>query len=173
MTKRNSTISINIISALIILISIFVALVGNVNAWFTAEHKDGIQMIINIGDLKLNLYQRITGQEELNEVYTYAENLKDTTTTKKYIDFKGKVLPDGQNYIELILKNEDQGSAAMYLRFKFELYVRNATKDILIPTTIYGVDEKFELKPAQTGNNDSGYYYYKSSINIRHLLLNW
>ena len=63
MIKNKSTISINILSVLIILMSVFIAVVGSTNSWFTSKQENGVQIIINVGDLKLNLYQKIKDEE--------------------------------------------------------------------------------------------------------------
>ncbi|MBQ8615092.1 MAG: hypothetical protein IJ415_00805 [Clostridia bacterium] len=161
MIKRKSSISINIISALIILVSLFIGIIGQTNAWFTAEHKNGVQIIVNVGDLKLNLYQKLSGATDLTPVYTYDENNKETTTEKKYITLDKKIIPDEQVDLELILKNEDAGSASMYLRFKFELYARGLEEDTLIPTTLVGTNPSFNYVEPVEGDVNSGYYYYQ------------
>lgn len=165
MIKRKSSISINIVSALIILISLFIGIVGNTNAWFTSEHKEGVQIIVSVGDLKLNLYQKFTGDIKEYPVYTYAENNKETTTEKKYVSLDKKIIPDAENDLQLILKNEDAGSASMYLRFKFELFARGLDEDTLIPTTLGGIDACFNYVEPVEGDVNSGYYYYQNNNN--------
>ena len=158
MTRKKTSISINLLSVLIILMSVFIGIVGQTNSWFTASHENGVQIIVNVGDLKLNLYQKIGSNE--NIVYSYAENDKETTTEKKYITLSQAILPDEQVDLQLILKNEDLGSASMYLRFKFELFACGADSDRLIPTELIGVDEGFILREEILNDVNSGYYYY-------------
>ena len=162
MLKRKTSISINIVSVLIILVSLFMCYVGKTNAWFTSMHKDGVEIIVNVGDLKLNLYQKFA-EDDIRAVYTYKDNNKEGATEKKYISLSQKIIPGSPVNLNLILKNEDQGSAAMFLRFKFELFARGETEDTLIPTKIDGMNEKFEYKNYVENDVNSGYYYYKKS----------
>lgn len=162
MLNKKSSISINIVSAFIILISLLLCVVGDTNAWFTSQHKEGVQIIVNVGDLKLNLYQKISASVT-NPVYTYDDNNKDGVTDKKYVSLSGKIIPDEQVDLELILKNEDKGSSAMYLRFRFELYARGENEDILITTKLVGTDAHFKYKEYEANNENSGYYYYKTA----------
>lgn len=136
--------------------------VGKTNAWFTSMHKDGVQIIVNIGDLKLNLYQKFA-ENDLRAVYTYKENNKDGATEQKYVSLSQKIVPDELVGLHLVLKNEDAGSSAMYLRFKFELYARGEDEDVLIATSLDGVDAHFEYKEYSAGDVNSGFYYYKES----------
>ncbi|MBR4998387.1 MAG: hypothetical protein IKY10_00765 [Clostridia bacterium] len=162
MLKKNSSISINILSAFIILISLLLCVVGDANAWFTSQHKEGVQIIVSVGDLKLNLYQKISASVT-NQVYTYEDNNKEGATDKKYVSLSKKIVPDEQVDLELILKNEDKGSSAMYLRFKFELFARGENEDKLIQTKLVGTDSHFKYKEIEQNNEDSGYYYYKTA----------
>lgn len=163
MTRKSTTISINVLSVLIILISVFVGVVGHSNAWFSAEHKDGVQIIVQVGDLKLSLYQ--DSIDINNIIYTYEDNDKLTENAKKYVTFseETEILPDVPVALTLILANEDAGSASMYVRYKLELYARGGNKDTLIPIKLIGNNENFELKPLAQDDVNSGYYYYKES----------
>lgn len=161
MTKKTTSISINVISALIILISLFIGVVGSTNSWFTANHLNGVEILLSVGELKLNLYQKI-GTEEV-AIYTYDENALPETTTKSYITLEDKVIPDEDVGLELILKNEDAGSSAMYLRFRFELYARGADGDRPIPTSLVNSNANFKFKEYVKNDDNSGYYYYTGS----------
>lgn len=156
MTKKRANFSINVISVLIVLISLFIGIVGYTNAWFTSEHNNGVQIVVDVGNLKLTLYQGS------REVYSNAQNANETTKSYIQIEDDKRIIPNEKFNLNLTLKNEDQGSTSMYVRFKFELYVRGVADDTLIPTTIEGF-----VQPTQNSNgfvyNNDGYYYYKTA----------
>lgn len=166
MIKNKSTISINILSVLIILMSVFIAVVGSTNSWFTSKQENGVQIIINVGDLKLNLYQKTkdeeTQQVTTKEIYTYEQNTTDKTN--KYIELSGPVIPGEDVALNLCLENKDIKSVPMYVRFKFELYLRDKTKDIKIPVLLKVDGETGDASFGQKDNASiNDYYYYQDS----------
>lgn len=157
MIKKTKDISINILSVFIILISLFLTCFTVTNAWFTSTHQDGVEIVVNIGDLKLSLYQEISSTDV--KIFTNSENSK--STTPKYIELNDVVHPDEDVGLILKLANEDPGSTSMYIRFKFELYIRGVAADTLLPCKIKEFD-----KPTSTSNGftyKDGYYYYTNS----------
>lgn len=166
MIKNKSKISINILSAFIILISLFMGVVGNTNAWFTSKHQDGIEIIFNVGDIRLKLYQIIG--ESKNEILTNEDNETASLENKQYIAIDGPIIPGEENALILQLENKELGSAAMYIRYKFELYARvsttaNVTEDVLIPTTMVGGDAWSNGSVGFKYKESDGYYYYKNT----------
>ena len=65
--------------------------------------------------------------------------------------------------LTLILSNEDQGSASMYVRYKFELYKRTQTTDVLLTTTLAGYTAQSSSQKGFKLNTTDGYYYYKDT----------
>jgi len=165
MKKKITSISINVLSALVILLCLFLGVVSPVNAWFTDSHKNGVQIQIEIGDLKLKVFQNdatIAG----NEIYTNADNAENETA--EYIELSGEIKPDTAVPLKLILTNKDSGSAAMYVRYKFEVYKRGLTTDSLISGVTLGGFV------APNGANkgivkEGDYYYYRDSSNANAL----
>lgn len=159
MIKRKTSISINIVSALIILVSLFIGICGHANAWFTAEHKNGVSIIINVGDIKLKLYQLGTTENEKRELYTNDVNADTNTTTKQYVELNGPIVPGEQTELKLKLENKEAGSTPMYVRYQFQLFMRGAESDIEIPVTIAGDNSWSETQTGFKYKSD-GYYYY-------------
>lgn len=170
MLKQTKSISINIISVFIILVCLSLGLVGPTNAWFTDNHKDGILIGVTVSNLNLKLFQitkNAQNQDVETEIYTHLKNETnetddDSATTTQYIELDGKISPDEAVTLNLKLKNSDRGQSTMYVKFKFELYLRGMTADTLVPTTITGFTEPTATsKGFVKGAND--YYYYKTS----------
>lgn len=170
MNKKRNLTSINVLSVLVILISLFVGIVGQSNAWFTDTHHNGVQVEISVGDLKLKVYQNSV--VDTNEIYTIEDNNKNGTS--KYMAISGEIKPDTDVAITMMLANKDTGSAAMYVRFKFEVYARGLNSD----TKLEGVTVKGFATPSGTANgfarnaNDSTdeYYYYRNASGTNVLL---
>lgn len=154
MLKKTKGISINIVSVFVILTCLLLSCVGVTNAWFTSEHQNGVEIVVNIGDLKLSLYQKIG--DNYVQVFNNTEN--KTSANPNYIVLDNKIVPDEDVNLNLKINNEDPGSTSMYLRFKFELFIRGVEEDTLLPCNIDGFDEPTETSYGFTYNN--GYYYY-------------
>ena len=161
MFKQTKSLSINILSALIVLMSVFIGIIGGANAWFTTEHKNGIYIQMEIGDLKLKLYKNSVVQSNL--IYTYDDNEDMNESDKSYVPLSGEIQPDTFNNLVIILSNEDAGSASMYVRYKLEMYRRSrgTDPDELVPINIT------QYVPASGENrfraHSDGYCYYQTS----------
>ena len=158
MIKKNKSIPINILSAFIILICLFLPCVGLTNAWFTSESLIGVQIVVQVGSLKLGLYQNINGVK--TKILASGEMSTGTAPNAQYVVLEnGPIEPDKANSLTLTLANEDTGSASMYVRFKFEVYVHGTESDTLIESTIDGFTEQTGTQKGFKLNSD-GYYYY-------------
>ncbi len=147
MLKKKSTLSINLLSAFIILLCLFMPLMNGTNSWFTSSQEDGVQILVKVGDLKLSVYH--TSKEEAN--------LLDPNKPD-YIPLSTKVLANNLTPLTIKVANEAQDSIPMYVRFKFELYSRGIEEDELITTELSG-----SAVPTDTNNKfvlENGYYYY-------------
>lgn len=161
LTKKTKTISINIISALIILICLCLGVVSGTNAWFTSERKNGVEIIVDVGVLQLKVYQNEVDANKNNEINS--EKTNETAVEKKYIQLDGQISSDVPVNLKLILTNEDRGSAAMFIRYKFELFARGVEEDILIPTTIDGYGAVNATAKGFRQNLEDGFYYYQKA----------
>lgn len=154
------------ISVCIILICLLMPILTT-NAWFTAGENQQIQIIVNIENINLNVYQRVNGDTGDGVlIKTFDEN--DSSTEKSYIDLTDgsgtgvrEILPNQSYSLNLTLKNEDTGSASVYVRYKIEMYVNGLTDtaiqlNISGQTAPNGTTAGFEL-------NSDGYYYYRNS----------
>lgn len=159
MFKKSKSISINILSVFIILVCLLLSCVGFTNAWFTSESQNGVKIIVEIGTLKLNLYQNIEGTN--TQILTNQDNL--TSTSPQYVVLNEVIGPDEEIELVLTLANEDTGSASMYLRYKFEIYARGTNSDTLIVSTIDGYSKQSSTQKGFVFNEDDGYYYYKDT----------
>ena len=178
--KNIHSVSINVISAFIILLCLFMGTIGSVNSWFTDTHRNGVQISIEIGDLKLKVYQASLDNNgaiienskveiltnEINHEYNtdeIEEGQPNTETIPQYIELDGEIVPENPVDLVLILANKDTGSASMFVRFKFEIYIRGLTSD----TKIEGVTISGFKTPNETScgfvEEDDGYYYYQDN----------
>lgn len=174
MKNRTATFSMNVLSALLVLMSLLLCVVNPVNSWFKIEHNQGVQISVMVGNLKLKVYQNaVPTDEELeanptkNEIFTNKINTDEKTSTPQYITLGGEIKPDEPVSLTLILANKDAGSASMYVRFKFEVYVRkiNSSNDpeheLLQGVEVSGFDEPEGTTNGFVKNGD--YYYYQKS----------
>ena len=160
MTKKKMTMSINVLSVLIILVSLCIGLVGRTNSWFVAEHNEGVQIIVKVGDLKLSLYQTIDGTT--NRVYSYSENMDMEENERVFVEL-GEVDPSTLNVLQLQVANDDPKSVPMYIKFKFEVYARGVNSDTLLSTTISGFTAWSDQQAGFKKNDTDEFYYYKSA----------
>lgn len=170
--KKMSSISINVMSAFVILMCLFMAIVNPANAWFTDSHKQGVQIEVDVGDLKLKVYQNSIS--DANEILTNAVNsiyetdknpngANNTSTNPQYISLSGEIAPDTTVGLKLILANKDLGSASMYVRYKLEIYARGFVTDTLLENVeITGFDAAEDGVPGFVKNATDGYYYYQN-----------
>ena len=168
MIKRTKSISINIISVLIILVCLSLGVLGSTNAWFTDTFKQGVQIEIVVANLNLRVYQKEGTTER--EINTIAENTKvetdnDNSTNPQYVSVSGEFEPDVPVGLQLILKNEDIGSASMYVRFKLQMFKRGVSSDVEVPIEVggNGILEGYTKGFMKVAGDSSGYYYYQDS----------
>lgn len=162
MIKKTKSISINIVSVLIILTCLFIGVVGNTNSWFTAEHKNGVQIIVDIGNLKLKLYKDSIDENGENLIHSYED---EETQNKQYIDLQAVITPNDPIDLVLILSNEDKGSASMFLKYKFEMFYRTIDgTDGKINLTLHDYKQVEEASNGFKYNSGDGFYYYQSSL---------
>ncbi len=132
MKKKTSSISINVLSAMVILLCFLLVAIQPVNAWFTSTHENGIEIVdVFVGNLNLNLYQNSVSTDK---IFTLTENAKPENKTKKYITLAGEIEPDVWVPLTLILANDDLGSSGMFVRFKFQLLLKS--NDKVVETSI-------------------------------------
>lgn len=148
MTNRGKTISINILSVFIILVSVLFAVVGQTNSWFTAEDKNGIEIVVDVGDLRLAVYQVETAKltnyvpNDNDKILNDEENGALAAASRKYIELEsGELIPEEWMTVNLVLSNNDQGAASMYVKFKFELFKRGLNGDEKVEIIIDGYDK--------------------------------
>lgn len=153
MLKKEKSLSINILSVLLILISLFACYFYGVNAWFSQTHNNGVEIYIDFADLMINVYQKENGNNRL--ITPISE-----TDSPSFINLSGGIVPDEEKSLELILGNDNAGSSPVFVRFKFELYVRGVEQDKCIASEIYGVDAQTATSEGFKFDEETGYYYY-------------
>lgn len=129
------------------------------NSWFTDSHKNGVLIEIEIGELKLKVFQN-DETIALNEIYSNKYN--EENSTSQYVNLGGKIIPGTPVPLTLILTNQDSGSASMFVRYKFEVYIRGVSSD----TKIEGVSITGYLAPTNEAGGfvkDGDYYYYRNN----------
>ena len=187
MKTKTTSISINVLSVLTILMCLLLCVITPTNSWFMDSHNDGVQILVDVGTLKLKVYQNsVPTESELatnptkNEIFSNVTNsnyetdknedqTENTKTNPQYISLGGEIKPDTAVPLTLILANKDEGSASMYVRFKLEVYSRGITADTLLEgVTLSGynapLSEGTELESAEgfVFNSADGYYYYQT-----------
>lgn len=169
MIKQSKKISINIVSVLVILMTLLLSAITTANAWFSEMHKDKILINVSIKHINFQLFQ-ITknGSEDVKtEIFTNLGNEEfdsdtDATTKSQYIMLDGKISHDQPVGLHLVLENNNKGQSAMYMKFKFELFLRGIDEDELVSTTIDGFTEATATTQGFV-KDENGYYYYKES----------
>lgn len=156
MIKNKKAISINMVSALIILICLFIGIVDKTNSWFTSSHKNGVEIVVNVGDLNLTVNQ-IKG-DVTTEIYTNSVNKDKQDAEKSYVVLDSEIAPNVPVDLNLTLtNNEQQNSDSMYLCFALTLYAQGVTEDTIIPIEIAGFTA---ADTSVAGFVKSGDYYY-------------
>ena len=163
-------ISINILSTLLMLMSVFILMISPSNSWFTDERHMGIVFDIKLKNMELRLYQIIGSTRtniltnEQNEEFAADENV---TTNPQYLILDGEIVPDVENNLHLVLKNEDDESEALGFKFKFQLFSVGVTSDKEIACEIKGFDVPGNSSSgygfAKISGDASGFYYYQDS----------
>ena len=155
-----------IISSFIILACLLFPILKT-NAWFTSGDNQQVQIILQISNINLQVYQKLPGESgEGTLIKTYEEN--DEEQEKSYINLTDssnnvvrEILPNTEYSLNLTLKNGDTGSASVFVRYKIEMFINGET-DTLIDLNIIGASAPngatagFEL-------DSDGYYYYRNS----------
>lgn len=155
-----------IISSFIILACLLFPILKT-NAWFTSGDNQQVQIILQISNINLQVYQKLSGESgEGTLIKTYEEN--DEEQEKSYINLTDssnnavrEILPNTEYSLNLTLKNGDTGSASVFVRYKIEMFINGET-DTLIDLNIIGASAPngatagFEL-------DSDGYYYYRNS----------
>ena len=155
-----------IISSFIILACLLFPILKT-NAWFTSGDNQQVQIILQISNINLQVYQKLSGESgEGTLIKTYEEN--DEEQEKSYINLTDssnnvvrEILPNTEYSLNLTLKNADTGSASVFVRYKIEMFINGET-DTLIDLNIIGATAPngatagFEL-------DSDGYYYYRNS----------
>ena len=155
-----------IISSFIILACLLFPILKT-NAWFTSGDNQQVQIILEISNINLQVYQKLPGESgEGTLIKTYEENNEEQE--KSYINLTDssnnvvrEILPNTDYSLNLTLKNADTGSASVFVRYKIEMFINGET-DTLIDLNIIGASAPngatagFEL-------DSDGYYYYRNS----------
>ena len=155
-----------IISSFIILACLLFPILKT-NAWFTSGDNQQVQIILEISNINLQVYQKLPGESgEGTLIKTYEEN--DEEQEKSYINLTDssnnvvrEILPNTEYSLNLTLKNADTGTASVFVRYKIEMFINGET-DTLIDLNIIGASAPngatagFEL-------DSDGYYYYRNS----------
>lgn len=155
-----------IISGFIILACLLFPILKT-NAWFTSGDNQQVQIILEISNINLQVYQKLPGESgEGTLIKTYEENIAEQE--KSYINLTDssnnvvrEILPNTEYSLNLTLKNADTGSASVFVRYKIEMFINGET-DTLIDLNIIGASAPngatagFEL-------DSDGYYYYRNS----------
>ena len=155
-----------IISSFIILACLLFPILKT-NAWFTSGDNQQVQIILEISNINLQVYQKLSGESgEGTLIKTYEENNEEQE--KSYINLTDssnnvvrEILPNTEYSLNLTLKNADTGSASVFVRYKIEMFINGET-DTLIDLNIIGASAPngatagFEL-------DSDGYYYYRNS----------
>ena len=153
MWKSKKSLSINILSAMVILISLFTCSFYGVNSWFSQTHNNGIEIFVDLADLMINVYQKEGGTNRLLTPMLEPGN-------ESYVNLSGKIIPDQSVALEMVLGNDEAGSSPVFVRFKFNLYVRGVDQDQVISTQISGYVQQSASSEGFKYNDDDGYYYY-------------
>lgn len=163
---KSRNLIIWIISSFIILACLLFPILKT-NAWFTSGDNQQVQIILEISNINLQVYQKLSGESgEGTLIKTYEEN--DEEQEKSYINLTDssnnvvrEILPNTEYSLNLTLKNADTGSASVFVRYKIEMFINGET-DTLIDLNIIGASAPngatagFEL-------DTDGYYYYRNS----------
>lgn len=153
MWKTKKSLSINILSVMVILISLFACSFYGVNSWFSQSHNNGVEIFVDLADLMINVYQKEGGTNRLLTPMLEPEDVS-------YVNLSAKIIPDQAVGLEMILGNDEAGSSPVFVRFKFNLYVRGVDQDREISTQIKGYLQQTASSEGFKYNEEDGYYYY-------------
>lgn len=161
-----------IISSFIILACLLFPILKT-NAWFTSGDNQQVQIILEISNINLQVYQKLSGESgEGTLIKTYEEN--DEEQEKSYINLTDssnnvvrEILPNTEYSLNLTLKNADTGSASVFVRYKIEMFINGET-DTLIDLNIIGASAPNGASAGFELDSDGYYYYRNSSGNQRY-----
>lgn len=161
-----------IISSFIILACLLFPILKT-NAWFTSGDNQQVQIILDISNINLQVYQKLSGESgEGTLIKTYEEN--DEEQEKSYINLTDssnnvvrEILPNTEYSLNLTLKNADTGSASVFVRYKIEMFINGET-DTLIDLNIIGASAPNGATAGFKLDSDGYYYYRNSSGNQRY-----
>lgn len=161
-----------IISSFIILACLLFPILKT-NAWFTSGDNQQVQIILEISNINLQVYQKLSGESgEGTLIKTYEEN--DEEQEKSYINLTDssnnavrEILPNTEYSLNLTLKNGDTGSASVFVRYKIEMFINGET-DTLIDLNIIGASAPNGATAGFELDSDGYYYYRNSSVNQRY-----
>ena len=161
-----------IISSFIILACLLFPILKT-NAWFTSGDNQQVQIILQISNINLQVYQKLPGEsEEGTLIKTYEENIAEQE--KSYINLTDssnnvvrEILPNTEYSLNLTLKNADTGSASVFVRYKIEMFINGET-DTLIDLNIIGASAPNGATAGFELDSDGYYYYRNSSANQRY-----
>lgn len=133
------------------------------NSWFTSE-ENNVHILVEVGTLKLSVYQDINGVE--TKLLADSEEIGDYQgPTSDHVVLNTMIAPDEEIDLVLTLSNEDAGTASMYVRYKFEVYVRGIAQDIKLKTQLNNYTVPVTGSGAHAGfvlDESTGWYYYKN-----------
>ena len=119
MIKRSSkSIPITLMMAAVALLSLLLLSIQVGHAWFTISHYNGIKIMVQLNEMKLELYQTINDQKIL--INKTKENLNSDEPSYITLE-KDWIVADEFNKLELSLVTDDDG-AGTYLRYKLEIF---------------------------------------------------
>lgn len=161
-----------IISSFIILACLLFPILKT-NAWFTSGDNQQVQIILEISNINLQVYQKLPGESgEGTLIKTYEENIAEQE--KSYINLTDssnnvvrEILPNTEYSLNLTLKNADTGSASVFVRYKIEMFINGET-DTLIDLNIIGASAPNGATAGFELDSDGYYYYRNSSANQRY-----
>ena len=95
------------------------------NSWFTSSKYNGVQIMVDVGELKLKVFQNDASVKE-NEILTNSKNTEfetdenpngtpNTETSPSYVNLTGKIIPGEWVDLVLILLRLDQNQSATTL----------------------------------------------------------
>lgn len=156
--KQKNKFNYSILLIGTILACLLFAFMGVTNSWFTQGENKKINLIINISNIKIVVYQQ--EETEKRKIVPY----DDKTGDPSYVNLGNiEILPD-QNYnLTLTIKNEDTGASSVYLKYKLQFYISGYETDTPLDVNITGFDTPSSTKAGFVYNSADGYYYYRGT----------
>lgn len=131
MKRRAESISICFVAMLIVLTCLFMPLIGQSGAWFSAELNNLVYIDLQISSMNIKVYQNVVS--DTNEKLPLDEIEGD----RDYIDLGDRmIVPDEDVPLVLFMQDVDSGTEKIYIRCRLEL-INNQTNEA-IPIEING-----------------------------------